>query len=214
VAGDRFEVAPNNTIASIFGDNAPKPLALVGGAIEAQADQVSLYNPRTFTWEYYYFDTGANQWVKSGFTGDAGKTLIQPDEAVVIVRRANRSAVDLTVLGNVPTIAPLTKVEGNNKPKFVSSRYPVPVTLSQLNFGASWARANSAVKGDTLSLWNDAGQRWEAYYQRLDGTWRKSGDSVDQSALTILPGTVIGIVKRGDVAGATSFLSSPVPYSL
>ncbi len=151
-------------------------------------------------------------WYRSG--ADASTTIIRPDDAVLIIRRAGRSAVDVVTTGNVPTVKPLTKVLGSNQPKYASTRYPVPLTLAQLNLD-NWVKNNSAFKADTISVWNAATQLWDGYFQKLDGTWRKAGDSVtDQSAVSIPAGTVVGIVKRGDVDGGSSYVATPLPYSL
>lgn len=213
-AADRFEVLPSNTIGSVFGGIQNKALALTGGATEEAADAVSLYNPTTLAWEFYFYNSSLSRWVKSGSTADASATVIQPDESVLIVRRAGRPQVDLVTLGSVPPIAPRTKVIANQA-KYSSTRFPVPVTLSQLDFGADWARGSSPFKADTLALWNDAAQKWDSYYRLPAGSWRKAGDNAtDQSNLSIPAGTVVGLLKRSTANAPTSFVSAPLPYSL
>lgn len=213
-AADRFEILPANTIGSVFGGIPGKTLALVGGATEEAADAVSLYNPATLAWEFYFYNSALTRWVKSGSTADASATVIQPDESTLIVRRANRDAVELVTLGSVPSVAPRTKVI-SNQAKYSSTRFPIPVTLSQLDFGADWVRGTSPFKADTLALWNDATQKWDSYYRLPAGTWRKAGDSAtDQSNLSIPAGTVVGLLKRTAPSTTASFVSAPLPYSL
>ncbi len=213
-ATDRFEVIPANTIGSVFGGITGKPLLLVGNANEAASDEVGLYNPRTLAWDYYFYNSSQSRWVRSGTTADASGTVVQPDDSVLIVRRTNRAAVDLVTVGVVPTVSPRTKVI-SNQAKYTSTRFPVPVTFAQLDFGADWVRSTAAVKADTLALWNDALQKWDSYFRQPAGTWRKSGDAAtDQSNVVIPAGTVVGVLKRTTATTTASFVSSPLPYTL
>jgi hypothetical protein len=107
-----------------------------------------------------------------------------------------------------------TKVVGNGM-AYTSTHYATDIKLSQLQFGSNWVRGASSGAADTLSVWNAAANNFDTYYQKSDSTWRKTSDDVtDQSSFAIAAGTVTTITKREMVAGADTFLQSPMPYSL
>ena len=89
------------------------------------------------------------------------------------------------------------------------------MTLSQLQYGPNWVKSTGVFTADTISIYNNITFKFDAYYQLPDSTWRKSGDATtDQSGTVIPAGTSLGILQRASVSGATSYLSSVIPYSL
>lgn len=88
------------------------------------------------------------------------------------------------------------------------------ISLAQLNL-SNWTKSNSAFTADTLSIFNPVSSKFEAYYQRTDGTWRKSGDVLTDQGATLIPtGTMVTILKRASVSGSASFISCQLPYNL
>jgi uncharacterized protein (TIGR02597 family) len=215
-AGNKVDVIVGDTLASLLGDNTGQnPLLYVGSASAFTADTVGVYNKATSKFDVYYFNTTSGFWRLSNGAVSANGIVIYPETALQINRRSGRSATTLTIVGDVPSAAPLTKTVGGSQVIYSSARYPVDVTLSQLSF-TNWTKANSAFTADTVSIYNPTTSKMDTYYQRLDnGQWRKSTDSVTNvSALVIPAGSSITILKRGSVSEATSFLAASLPYTL
>lgn len=214
-AGDRIEIIVGDTLASFFGDNTGgNPLTFSGGTFLSNADTVSIYNKGTAKFDTYFYSTTAGYWRLSNVNANANNTVLYPENGVGILRRASRPVVSFTVLGDVPSVKPITKVTTNSS-IFSSIRVPAPVTLAQLQL-SNWTKSNFVSSADTLSLYNPTTGRFDVYFQRADNNqWRKSGGgTVDQSALVIQPEAIVGFLKRGTVSGATSYLSYPLPYTL
>jgi hypothetical protein len=194
-------------------------LLLNGSSSLFTADTVSIYNPALFRWQTYFFNTasGVGYWELSGTTTNANNTILYPYGALTITRRPNEAATAIAVTGRVAEVPIITKTTGNNAIVYGSTDYPADLTLSQLQLGANWNKGSSVFTADTISIWDAALLRFDTYYQLSDSTWRKSGNSsTDQSSFVIPTGSAIGLLKRGTVSGAASFLPtvSTLPYSL
>jgi len=215
-AGDTFQVFPGDTLASLFGTNITENLLiLVGGTSAFTSDTVGIYSPYTFLWLGYYFDTKSGFWKQSGSTLNANNTVLYPDAALTITRRQNEPALTFTLTGRVPEVSLLTKTIGNNHVLYNGLRYPIDLKLSQLPLGSNWAHSSSPFTADTISIWDQPALRWDTYYQSsTTSTWLKSDSTTDQSNFVIPAGYPIATLKRAVVSGATSFISSPLPYSL
>ncbi|MBC8009882.1 MAG: TIGR02597 family protein [Burkholderiales bacterium] len=213
--GDRIEVIVGDTLASFFGDNTSgNPVIFPSTAFLSSSDTLSIYNKATAKFSTYFYSTTLGYWRLSNSTVNANNTVLYPEDAVGILRRANRLATSITVLGEVPAVKPLTKITSASS-VFASIRVPAPMTLAQLQL-ANWTKSNFLSSADTVSIYNSATGRFDVYFQRADNSqWRKSGGgTVDQSSLVIQPDSVVGYLKRGSVSEATSYLSSPLPYTL
>jgi uncharacterized protein (TIGR02597 family) len=214
-AGDTFEVFPGDTLASVFGAaTAQSPLVLTGGSNAVMADTISLFTSANAPAVTYYFNTTVGYWEQYGTAVNANNTIIYPYSAFSIARRINHPNTTLVLSGRVTSVVVEIKVVGNAT-VYTSTHCATDVKLSQLQFGSTWVTGSTAVTADTLSVWNPTMNRFDTYYQKSDSTWRKYPDAVtDQSNFAITAGTVITITKRESVAGAATFLQSPVPYSL
>lgn len=216
-AGDGFEIIAGDTLASMFGDGTiDNPLLFVGHPVISLADIVSVYNKSTSLWEAYYFNTSAGAWRKKGSAISENNTVLFPDASVMITRRANRPATqNLSLLGSVPITAPLSKTTGAQSTVYISTRFPVDTTLSQLNL-IGWASHDVISLADRLSIYDPTTSLWEVFYRHAtSGQWRKKGSTIDYSNLVIPAGKAIGITKRSSVSGSASFLkSTALPYSL
>ena len=222
VAGnDQVQIIPGDTFASIFGDNTPgNPIWLTGvngTTIYTKADAVSIYNKTFSKFDAYYFNTTSSIWrPTTGAATPVNNNVIYPDACIQITQRAGRAAITYPILGDVPTVSPLTKTTGGGAALYSSTRYPVDVTLSQLAF-PNWRQVAAGelyVKGDAISIYNQTTSKMDVYYQKVGGPWWKNGDSQEKSNFVIHAGQGIVIIKRAAVSGVASFLSVPVPYSL
>lgn len=214
-AGDRVEIVVGDTLASLFGNNTvDQPLIFTGSTSAFTADTISIYNKALGKFDAYYFSTSSGYWRSSSVNTNANNLTIYPEAAIGITRRSGRSAINFSVVGVVPATSPLTKVTGGTTAVYTSTRFPTPLSLSQLNL-SNWTKSNSAFTADTLQVYNSSTGKFDTYYQRLDNTWRRSDNSAaDQSNFSIDPTAAVVLVKRGTVANATSFVVSPIPYSL
>jgi uncharacterized protein (TIGR02597 family) len=218
--GDAVQIFAGDTLASFFGSTANATtgylngVALRGAAAPLQADGVSIYNRVTAKQDSYYFNTTLGYWRSGTSAVNANATILYPDASFTILRRASRPALSFTVLGDVPAAAPKIKTAGSNSAVYGGNPYPVDMTLGTLNL-VNWTKANTQLSADTLAIYNPITAKTDSYYQKLDGTWRKSGDTTtDKSSMVIPAGSQVGYLKRGAVSGGGSFLSSPLPYSL
>jgi uncharacterized protein (TIGR02597 family) len=215
-AGDTFEVFAGDTLASVFGLNTTaSPLVLKGASNAYVADTIAIYNAMLSRWQTYFFNTTAGTWQLYGMTSNANNTVLYPYGAFTIARRPNDPAAALVLTGRVSEVAILTKTTGSDTNIYSSSKYAANITLSQLDFGSNWTESTSAFTADTVAIWDSTLTRFDTYYQLPDSTWRKYGSpTMDASNLVVPAGSVLSILKRTAVSGATSFLQSVLPYSV
>jgi uncharacterized protein (TIGR02597 family) len=214
--GDTFEVFSGDTLSSVFGaNNSASPLILKSGSTIFTADTVAIYNTSLTRWQTYYFSTATGNWLLYGSTANANNTVLYPYGAFTVARRANDAAASLVMTGRVAEVAMLTKTTGSDVDTFSSTKYASDIKLSQLKFGANWTQGTSAFTADTVAVWDSTLTRFDTYYQMPDSTWRKFGSpTVDTSSQVLPAGSVLSILKRSAVSGATSFLQSVLPYSV
>ena len=216
-AGDKFQIFPGDTLSGFFGDNSQaNPLLIVGATALLSADTVSIYNKSTAKFDAYYFNTTLGYWRPSANpVSNKNNVILYPENTIIVSRRAGRAALSFTVTGEVPNVPPLTKVTGNMMPSYASLRYPVDMTLGTLNL-TNWTKSNGVLGADVLSIYDSSTAKSVGYYQKLDGTWRKVGDAVnDQSSVTIPAGVGVVLARRSAaVSLSTSFISNALPYSL
>ena len=213
--GDPIQVVPGDTLASFFGDNtADNPIIIVGASSPLSADTVGIYNRTTSRHDIFYFSTSLGHWRTTSSTVNRNNTILFPESSFILTRRAGRPALTLSISGEVPSVSPLTKISGSNQVVYSSSRFPIPLALSELSL-QNWTKSNSPLSADTLGVYNPTLSKFEVYFQRLDSTWRKVGDSsTDQSNFIINPESAVVFQKRGSVSGSTSYLSTPLPYPI
>ncbi len=217
-ANDAVQIFQGDTLASFFGSSVDANgyltgVGLKGAAGVLSADTVSIYNRIYAKHDAYFFSTALGYWRSSTSTVNQNGVILYPDTSFGITRRASRPALSFTVLGDVPVVAPKIKTAGNNQAVYGANPFPVDMTLGTLNL-SNWTKANSVLSADTLNIYNSTLAKMDTYFQKLDGTWRKSGDAnTDKSSFVIPAGSLVGFLKRGTVSGASSFLSSPLPYT-
>jgi hypothetical protein len=203
-------------LASLFGDNTgSNPLLFTGASSILLADTVSIYNKSTSTPTGYFFSTTLGYWRSSSTSANANSVVVYPEVGIAITRRTGRSAVSLIITGDVPYLAPLTKITGGSTVVRTNTRYPADMTLAGLN-SMGLTRSNSILTADTISIYNPATSQSDSYFRRLDvDEWRKSGGgTVNYNTLSLPSGGVITILKRSAVTGSQSYLATTLPYTL
>jgi len=206
---DTIEIRAGYTLGTFFGTTAATiPLTLTG-----TPDKVYLWNWKTSQFEAYQFLTGSvNHWVKSDNTNQNNLPL-PPNATIAVARPANHPAAQFIVTGDIPTVAPLVKTGGGSTPRYYGLEVPADVTFSKLNLGVNWTKSNSVFTADTVSLYNNALAKWEAYYEKTDGTWLKSGSATSQNTTVIPAGSSLVFTRRTAVSGSSSFTSIALPYT-
>lgn len=216
-SNDTVEIVPADTLAGLFGDGTTgNPLLLVGNNSAFLADTVSLLDRVSGNWIGYFFHTTSGQWRKNGSTANANSTPVYPDDAILVVRRTNRSASQLVLTGRVPSVAPLIKAFGGRS-YLTSLGLPVDMPLNSLSVSGAWTKNNSAFVADTFSIYNPATKLFVTYFQKADGTWRNSTSSSapDVSNAVIPAGAAVNVLERTTTqVGANSFNKIALPYSL
>ena len=212
VAGDKFQIFPGDTLATVFGTNtASNPLLLNGSSNQGNADQVSLWGTSDTV---YYFNTSAGQWEATGSSANANNTIIYPYSAMSVYRKSGSNAT-LVLTGQVTSANACQKIVANTN-VYCSSHYATPILLSQLKMGSNWQTGSNSSLADTLGIWNASSSSFTFYYEKSNGSWylASGNSSVTQNNVTIPAGAATVIYKRAAVSGANAFLVSAMPYSL
>ena len=216
-SGDSFEVVAGDTLASLFGTNAKtNPLAITGASSYVSADWVNIFNPSTGSWQIYFFNTALNYWTLEGSSGNANSTVLYPYSGLSITRHSSSEPVPYIVLtGRVPEVQVMVKTTGSNAITYVSTGYPVGMTLSQLNLGSNWTKGTTTATADVVSVWNSSTRSFVSYYQLPSSAWCQAGSPTANKGSTVLPpGCCLALQQHATVSGATSYLTLSVPYAV
>jgi uncharacterized protein (TIGR02597 family) len=211
VAGDKFQIFPGDTLATVFGTNtSSNPLLLNGSSNQGNADQVSLWGTADTV---YYFNTSAGHWEVTGSSANANNTIIYPYSAISVYRKSGSNAT-LLLTGQVTSANACQKIVANTN-VYGSSHYATAVQLSQLKMGSNWQTGSNSSSADTLGIWNASAGSFTFYYEKSNGSWYlASGSNATQNNVTIPAGAATVIYKRAAVSGANAFLVSAMPYSI
>jgi uncharacterized protein (TIGR02597 family) len=216
-SGDSFEVVPGDTLGSLFGTNTTaNPLSITGASSYVSADWVNIYNPTTGSWQIYFFNTSLNYWTLEGSSGNANSTVLYPYSGLSITRHSSSEPVPYIVLtGRVPEVQVMVKTTGSNAITYVSTGYPVGMTLSQLNLGSNWTKGTTTATADVVSVWNSSTRSFVSYYQLPSSAWCQAGSPTANKGSTVLPpGCCLALQQHATVSGATSYLTLSVPYAV
>jgi uncharacterized protein (TIGR02597 family) len=211
-AGDRFEIFPGDTLATLLGDGSVNnPVQLQKGTSSFSADTVQIFNG--VRWVSYFFHLTNNCWVNSAAPGTSQNDLVlYPDAGLMIARRGPTTTI--AIPGRAPTTSLLTRIVGGSTSS-VAVRFPTDTTLGALNFSGpgTWVSSDIALSADRVNLFN--GVKWVAYYKTVTGSiWKQvAGDDSDQSGKVIPAGSSVLIQKQGSAADSASFFSQALPYS-
>jgi len=216
-AGDRIEIIVGDTLASLFGDNtAASPLVFPAGT-SLSSDKIGLYNKVSGKYDSYYFSSSLARWTSILNSAiNAGSLIIYPETTIQVTRKQNSLAVNLPIIGVVPAVAPLIKMNVNNATVQASFQVPVDMKLGQLAL-INWVRGDTLLaSSDRLGVLNTVTNKFDSYFQKNDGTWRISLDLVtDRSgSVVITAGSIVTITKKANVAGAGSYTAAVLPYAL
>jgi len=160
-----------------------------------------------FGWMQFYYQNASSRaggvgWRQSGdkFT-NMENVIIYPDEGL-LVRRRSATNLTLTMTGSVKSNASKRKIlKGFN---FVSTSYPVDVTLEKLGLENDLVSGSDFSSSDLLYTIDDTASFRSFYYQtagaRSGGNgWREVGDKFnDQKDVVIPAGTALIIRSRSD----------------
>ena len=211
-AGDRFELFPGDTLATLFGDGSVNnPVQLQAGAAAFSADSVQLFNG--VKWASYFFSSTSNSWVNTiGVQTNQNNVVLPPDTGLLIGRRGPTTTIAIT--GRAPTTNLVTRIVGGVTSS-VAVRFPTDTTLGALNFSnpGTWVVGDDPAFADRVNLFN--GVKWVAYFKTLTGSiWKQvGGDGSNQSGKVIPAGSSLLIQKQGSAADSSSFFSQVLPYT-
>jgi uncharacterized protein (TIGR02597 family) len=209
-SGDKLEIVPGDTLASLFGLGAE--LKINGGNNAASADTVGIWNGATFVYYFYRSTPGYGYWVAAADTAtNANHTILYPDQGLSVTRKAGRPATTLTFIGAVPVHRSGLRHPGASS-RLVAQPLPVPVSLSYFAFTTQGGlkTGGSALSADTVGVWN--GVQWIYHYQNNSGAWLTAGKTGDQRNLLIQPGTSVTILRRQPKTPGESILGELPPY--
>lgn len=210
--GDRFEIFPGDTLATLFGDGSVNnPVQLQKGTSSFTADTVQIFNG--VKWISYFFHSTNNFWVNATTGGASQNDLVLfPDAGLLVGRRGPTTTIAIT--GRAPTTNLLTRIVGGTTSS-VAVRFPTDTTLGALNFSnpGTWVASDVAFSADRVNLFN--GVKWVAYYKTVTGSlWKQvDGDGSDQSGKVIPAGSSVLVQKQGSATDSASFFSQVLPYS-
>lgn len=203
---ESFFIRKYLTIADIFGSS--NQAGLKSGANFSDADLVSLLVNGTWKQFFYYDDQvgfDPTQWLElGGPSSDAGSARIDPDQGILVQRRAGGVSVNTLVTGVVKqTKANIPVYSGM---QIVTNPWPTAMTLDQL--GLKTGNSTSGLQeGDSFNtsdiVFKVEGNTWSQYFVYNDQVgfdpvqWVKlGGGGADQGAVVINPGEAILIQRR------------------
>lgn len=212
--GDLIVVRQYVTLGDVFGVH--NRAGLGSGTSAAEADTITLVDPRTKAMTVYYYhasDSGAVGWVTPGDPEEKSATPIFPDTGFIVRRKA---ADDLQVVlpGHVPTQSAVMPIErGLN---LVAARFPVDRTLNEIfPAGGPLTGGEGYSETDTVAVPDQFGQL-VAYRYRTTGPggpgWYGGGEPTpvgDQ--VVIRPGDLL-LVNRSH-GEAVNYIQT-APYNL
>jgi uncharacterized protein (TIGR02597 family) len=209
--GDRFEIFPGDTLASLFGDGSlTNPVSLQKGNSPFSADLVQIFNG--VKWISYFFHSTNNFWVSTAALGtNQNDVVLNPDVGLLIARRGPTTT--FAIPGRAPVTSLVTRIIGGST-NSVATRFPTDTTLGALNFSGpgTWVASDVPASADRVNLYN--GVKWVPYYQTATGSiWKQiDGDGSDQGGKVIPAGSAVLIQKQGGAADSASFFSQALPY--
>lgn len=190
---DSFELIPAHTLSSLF------PAGSLQGGSPGEADQLRVWNGAA--WLSYYHN--GVRWVQVG-GGDAGNTVLRPDQGYIVVRKGSSKSVQL--VGRLGAAGVRVSAPAG-KQSFIATT-PRTATFSEaaLQRLPGWnVEPGFPTVGDHVQIWT--GTVWMTYY--YDGlSWRRQGGGSAESTLLFSPGRPV-MINRPAAASPFFFYSSP-----
>jgi len=200
---ESFKIRKYLTLGDVFG--VANEAGLKQGPDITQADIV--YALVNGNWkQYFYFDDlvgfDPTQWSDLALVGDAKDARIDPDQGILIARKAGSNDVRLQVAGQVKTTN--AKIPVLNGMQIVSNPWPTPMTFAQLGLQTG-SESTGLKQGPSVSdadvVYRLENGKWEQYFIFDDQVgfdpiqWSKLGSIADQSTTQIGVGEAI-LIKR------------------
>ena len=205
---ESFQIKKFTTLGDVLG--AGNSAGLLGGDSVTNADVV--WAVANGAWkQYFFYDDGFGgeidplQWQTPGSIGDKSDTRIDPDQGVLIVRKAGSNRT-VTVTGTVKTTATISPLL--NGAQIITNPYPTDKTLGTLNLRTGNS-STGLVEGDSVNnsdvIYNLDNGAWKQYFVYNDGfggeidpvQWQTPGSGVDQSGVAVSAGEALLLIRRG-----------------
>jgi uncharacterized protein (TIGR02597 family) len=208
VVGDKYEIVPADTLATLFSDLEPS----IGGANATTADTVRIHDGTS--WREYYYNTSAGGWREGASGFNRSNTVVRPDSGIFFVRKTTGN-LGLRMLGQVATVRERIVVNPTGL-VVIGSVFPVARTVGSLNIQAVpgfVAFAGDQAACDKISFYD--GTSWRVLqYNPTASQWREGASAFNRNTLPIPLGSPI-ILQRGSAAtGSAALLDLNPPYTL
>lgn len=204
-SGDTYRILACDTLSSIFG--TPAQTGVLGSTSSATADIVQIMV--SGIWRQYYFNTTSNAWLRVGPNTPSNNVPIRPD-ALLVYSRLGASSINLTWLGQVPSISRKAIVR-NSGLTALAGGWPLGQTLasSTIQNTPGWVTSSSPNTADIVQVLVSG--IWRQYYH--NGTqWLRVGPNTPSNTQQITAGTGVLVSKKGSTSGA-SILAQAIPYT-
>ncbi|NBV84182.1 hypothetical protein EBR57_08705 [bacterium] len=206
---ETFQIKKFKTIADIFGAN--NSAGLLGGDSTSTADVIWAVTNGNWR-QYFFYDDGFAgeidplQWQTPGSIASKADSRIDPDQGVLIIRKAgsDKSATITGIVKSTPSFVPFI-----NGVQIVTNPYPVDKTLGTL--GLKTGNSNTGlVEGDSTAnsdvVYKLDNGAWRQYFVYNDGfngdidpvDWQTPGSVSSQAGVIVSAGEALLIVRRGN----------------
>lgn len=208
VGTESFQIKKFTTLADVFG--VANSAGLLGGDSVSTSDVV--WAVANGTWrQYFFYDDGFAgevdplQWQTPGSFVNKGDARIDPDQGVLVIRKAgtDRSAIITGVVKSTPSFVPFI-----NGAQIVTNPYPVDKTLGTLglktgNSATGLLEGDSNANSDVVYKLDNG--TWKQYFIYNDGfngeidpvDWQTPGSNVSQASVTVSAGEALLIIRKG-----------------
>jgi uncharacterized protein (TIGR02597 family) len=200
--GSRYQIIAAPTLGSLFGTST---VPFLMNASKSSADYLQVWNGSAWI---SYWHTGTN-WRMAGTTANQNNTILYPDEAILVTRRAT-TPLTIALKGEASMIAEQTEMVGPGN-TFAANRYPVDVKLKDLGLLAlpNWIKDSSSSIADRVQI--REGGAWVTYWHT--GTqWRKSGTTASQDNAPVVGGAGYLILRKSSSVSVSAFATQTPPY--
>ena len=209
VGNESFQIKRFTTLADVFG--ATNSAGLLGGDSVTTSDVIWAVSNGSWK-QYFFYDDGFGgdvdplQWQTPGSFASKGDARIDPDQGVLVIRRAgsDTSATITGVVKSTPSFVPFI-----NGVQIVTNPYPVDKTLGTLGLETGNSETG-LVEGDSTAT-SDVVYKldngiWKQYFVYNDGfngeidpvDWQTPGSNSSQAGVVVSAGEALLIVRRGN----------------
>lgn len=239
--GDTFKVVRHHTIASLFPDNH-RGLSFIqsqSALIRGQGSEILIvptpnHNlPPSVTLPnnginksasvIYFYTTSNNRWNRSNSATSGDNDIVPPQTYFALRNRSTTVTLTFTSSGEMETSVQSTVVpivSGKND-VLVTTGFPVPIRLSQLDLGGTPAFRSSTSPvilldelyvfptADTVTGFNRSAP---TRYFFFNGAWRGSQGTAVSADSDLLPAGASILIRRGTGTPSTATWTMPSPF--